>query len=343
MAERHRRLHALASLRGWRVGVFALPAHVCFFTAIYLLLLTRGGPGVPSLLLLFLALELYFAYGVMVNDFFDREVDAAAGKSSAKRGHTLTEKEHAVALILVLAADSLVVALVGGGPVFDVLWAVAVALATLYSAPPARLRARGLPGFVVDSVIEKPLPILMVFALFGYWGFEAALFPVAGELLDSVFRHQKEDYESDLATGIVTMAVTLGRERTERVVRDVIPPLDGAAVVSLVAVTLATMAGVRAVTAFCAALMALGFLGMAVIERRGRVREGFPFNDRPLVGYLNFSFRTVFLGGLALGLLIQSPAYYLVSLVALLSVLTYLKDYYVLVPGALRRLARRNG
>lgn len=323
------------------MGVYALPIHACLFAVIYLILRVVGGPAPGSVLLLLLAFWLYFAYGVLINDFFDRELDISQGKSSPKRGHTLTPGEMAVTLVATLAADVAVVYLVGGGPVFDLVWGASILLATLYSAPPVRLRARGAIGFFADSLIEKPLPILAVFAFFGYWGFEAALFPVLGELLDSVFKHQREDLEADEAAGVRSFAVEVGRERSDRAVRELAHPLDAFAVLLLTGVALAEVPGARAGVGLGAALLAAGLLATFALERRGVVREGFPFKDPPVVGFLNFAFRTLILGSMAACLLFADPAYYPVSVLAVLSIAVYLKDYYRLAPDLVRRVAGR--
>lgn len=335
-AGRSRRLVGVWSLRGWGVGVFALPIHACYFTMAYLLLRGARSPGLVDLLLLVLAFELYFAYGVLVNDYFDREVDVAAGKSSTKRGHSLTRRELASVIFVQLAGSAIVIALIGGGLAFDLLWGLSFALATLYSAPPARLRAKGIWGFVADSLIEKPLPILIVFSLFGYYGYEAVLFPVCGELLDSIFKHQVEDFEADSKLGVRTFAVCLGKGRSLLAERAIFDPGDALAVLSLFSVTYVVLVSSRAITAMLWVVMLLGLAAFALMQRSGRVRRGFPFPEPPLVGYLNFAFRTVLLGGLALSVLIELPGYYLLSILVLLSIAVYLKGYAHLVPDFLR-------
>lgn len=318
------------------MGVFALPIHACYFTMAYLLLRGARPPGLADLALLVVALELYFAYGVLVNDFFDRQVDIAAGKSSPKRGHSLTERELAAVMLLQLAGSALAIALIRGGLAFDLLWVLSFALATLYSAPPARLRAKGAWGFLADSLIEKPLPVLIVFSLFGYYGFETLLFPVCAELLDSIFKHQVEDFDPDSRLGVRTFAVVLGKSRSLLAERALFDPGDALAVLALFAVAYLMLPSSRALAALLWVVMLLGLAAFALMQRSGRVRRGFPFPEPPVVGYLNFAFRTVLLGGLALALLIELPGYYPLSVLILLSIAVYLKGYVRLVPDFVR-------
>ena len=332
----HRTVKGIWSLRAWGVGVFALPIHFCYFAIVYLLLRGAPSPGIINLFLLVIAFELYFAYGVLVNDYFDRQVDIDAGKSSPKRGHMLTEREVASVLALQLVASVIVIALVGGGVVFDLLWVVAFGLATMYSAPPARLRAKGVWGLLSDSVIEKPIPVLIVFALFRYYGIETLLFPVCGELLDSIFKHQVEDFDSDSKLGVKTFAVEIGKERSTRAQRAIIDPANAVAVLTLFLLAYAMLPSARGVTAVSSLLLAAGLLAFAWLQKRGRVRTGFPFPQPPILGYLNFAFRTLLLGGLAAAVVILMPGYTPFAVLVGLSIAVYLKGYARLLPDFLR-------
>jgi len=128
----------------------------------------------------------------------------------------------------------------------------------------------------------------------------------------------------------------LGKETSARIVTRLIHPLDELAVVLLVAVSLSMLPMGRAPLAVAAALMTVGFLAFLILQRRGRVRNGFPFSDPPIVGYLNFSFRTAFLIGMAAAQFLASPREFVLPLLVLVSVAIYLKDYLKLVPDFVR-------
>ena len=326
MSPRSSTLRGVFALRAWRVGVYALPMHACYFSMAYLLLRTGAGPGLGPLLGLVVALWAYLSYGVLVNDFFDRDLDIAAGKLSAKRGHGLGRVTVAALLALLLAFSFTVVALLGGSEVFDLLWAVAFIVATAYSAPPLRLRARGFSGFVADSLIEKPLPVAIVFAFFGYYGSEAILFPVMAELLDSVFKHQVEDFGVDEGQHVTTFATAIGRTRSSSAVNRFLHPLNILAAAVLVAVPVVTLPGARLPVGAAALVTAAGFLVFVRLRSVGRVRVGFPFNDPPLVGYLNFALRTVVMGVLTVAAVWSHPGYLLFGALVVASILVYARE-----------------
>jgi 4-hydroxybenzoate polyprenyltransferase len=323
----------LLKLRAWGACLFALPIQISYFSMLYLL----AKPGIPrpnviALMMLLVALVLYIAYGVLVNDFFDREVDIAAGKFRANRGHFNSKGQLAATLAILAGAIVVLVALINENPIFDALWAVALFLATAYSSPPLKLKIRGVAGFLTDSVIEKPLPILIVFAFFGYYGFEIILFPIFGELLDSVFKHQVEDYDLDLKSGIKSFAIMIGRERSLKAENMIINPLDMIAVASLFLISYFELPGVHWLIIASGALIVLGLIGTAYLERKEKVRAGFPFPEPPKIGLLNFGLRAFLLGSLAIYVSLSAPNYLPMSIVAFISIAIYLLLYARFIP-----------
>lgn len=321
-------LRKIPKLRGWGAGLFALPIHISYFSILYLILKTGSSPGLIRDLILVLTIILYLAYGVLVNDFFDREIDIAAGKVSANRGHQNSKEELSLILVVLVFAILGLVYLANGGVAYDVTWVVALFLASAYSAPPLKLKERGFWGFVTDSVIEKPLPILIVFTFFHYYGFEIFLFPVFGELLDSIFKHQVEDYDLDSKLGIKSFAIMLGKKRSALAVSLVANPLNVVAAVSLIAISFHELPKARVLIFVSVLLIALGMAATEILRRRGKVRTGFPFPEPPVLGLLNFGLRSVFLGALALTVLYYFVGLFPLVLVVLLSVSIYLMIYY---------------
>jgi len=295
-------------------------------------------PNLIALLLLILTLGLYLAYGVLVNDFFDRELDIAAGKFAAKRGHLNSKPELALTLILILVAIVALIIWINRGIVFDLLWLIAILMATAYSGPPMRLKTKGAVGFLTDSIIEKPLPILIVFAFFGYYGFEIFLFPVFGELIDSVFKHQVEEYELDAKSGVTSFAIQLGKDRSIRAEDKIVHPLNVLSVVSVMVICFFELPKISWVILLSITLIVIGLFVMLFLERHGRVRVGFPFPDPPIVGYLNFGFRTIFLAALAISILVDAQQYFPLAVLAFFSIGLYLKGLYKLFPDLARYL-----
>lgn len=258
-------------------------------------------PHLASLFCLSVALMLYLAYGTLINDLTDRKIDISAGKLSASRGHHNTERQLIATLLVQLCLIISLILLSDRGVVYDSVWALALLLATAYSLPPLKLKVRGFLGFITDSVIEKPLPILIVFAFFGYYGFEVILFPIFGELIDSIFKHQTEDIELDAKLGIKSFAVQLGKSRSTWGVRKLAHPLNFVASISFLLIAYAELPAVRWLVAVASVLIILGAIGILFLEKKGKVSEGFPFPEPPLLGILNFGLRTLFLAALCIG------------------------------------------
>lgn len=324
-------IREVLELRAWRVGIKALPMHMCYFSICYLILRTDSAPNIVATLLLVLAFALYFAYGVLINDHFDRKLDIASGKYSSKRGHTLSEKQVVVLVALLAVFGIAVVISIGGSILFDLLWAISFVLATLYSTPPVRLRVRGVVGFIVDSLIEKPLPVLIVFSFFGYFGIEAILFPIFAELLDSVLKHQMEDFDIDSAQGVQTFATELGKQRTRKVVDIIVQPLNALAAASMLVIVLVTL--YRYLPIVIVSIFAVsGVVIFVFLESKHRVRQGFPFPDPPVVGYLNFSLRVFVLAGLAISAVSLHVQYIPLGILIGLSIILYAKEPMSLAP-----------
>ncbi len=258
-------------------------------------------PNLASLFCLSVALILYLAYGTLINDLTDREIDISVGKFSASRGHHNTKRQLIATLLVQLCLIIFLIFLSDRGVVYDLVWAAALFLATAYSLPPLKLKVRGILGFITDSVIEKPLPILIVFAFFGYYGFEVILFPIFGELLDSIFKHQTEDIELDAKLGIRSFAVQLGKSRSTWGVRKLAHPLNLIASVSFLMIAFVELPKVRWLVAVTSIMIILGAIVVLFLEQKGKVSEGFPFPEPPLLGFLNFGLRTLFLAALCIG------------------------------------------
>jgi len=318
-------------LRAWRVGLIALPVQVCYFTVFYLALRTGREFPWPQQVLLLVSLWLYFTYMVLVNDLADRRIDSDAGKATLERGHGLSPGQVALVLAAVVLANAAAVVELNGGIVFDSVWIVIYLLATAYSVPPLSLKRRGVLGFLADSVMEKPLPILIVFSWFGYYGYEVLLFPLVGELMDSVFKHQAEDYDLDVRTRIRTFAVELGKSRSQRIVSGLINPLDVLLVLAGFATVIALLPRASLPASIALGVTVLAFFA-ALAKVRGRMFHptgpGWPVP--PYVALFNAGFQVLLTS--LLGLLAASAdAQYIPLLVLFFASLSpYLVGYAII-------------
>jgi len=150
-------------------------------------------------------------YASVINDLTDRADDVAAGKRNR-----VGDRPRAVAALFAVA--------VGVGFTFAWLWRddtplmscyLAIWLAfALYSIPPVRLKARGLPGVLCDAAGEQMFPTLVaVFiacrgahrAVSEAWVAGVAVWALAYGLR-GILWHQLSDVENDCAAGIRTFA-----------------------------------------------------------------------------------------------------------------------------------------
>lgn len=201
----------------------------------------------------------------VVNDWFDRHVDLAAGKPSRVMG---LRPRAVAALIVTLDVVGVVPWVVLGLP--PVGWAALAAIVVLplvYSAPPVRAKERGALGLAADAVLAHVAPTVFALAVFG--GFRAdgraevavvAAATVGWSVFSGLRRivgHEVVDEPLDRAVGVRTWVVAVGVERARRSVRLVLLPGEVLSLV-VVAAGLALLAPLAAAL-FVALAAALGF------------------------------------------------------------------------------------
>ncbi|MCP4537260.1 MAG: UbiA family prenyltransferase [Chloroflexi bacterium] len=151
------------------------------------------------------------AYGYLVNDLADVDLDRRANKPNVFHG-----MGRAQAVLVVAVAFGVMV--VCGLPFaqrsgFLPLWAAWVLAATCYSLPPMRLKERGALGLVATIAAQQPIPVAMAFAALGHlrtWGALAFVANITLRGISSDVGHQMRDRERDEAAGATTFAVRHG-------------------------------------------------------------------------------------------------------------------------------------
>jgi 4-hydroxybenzoate polyprenyltransferase len=185
------------------------------------LALARGHASRESLIDFFLFTFVFAgshsAFGFLVNDLGDRDLDRRHGKAN-----TFLELGAKQGLAL-LAAIAVVMSLSGfyflDRPGFAPLWALWFLVAVAYSLPPLRLKERGAAGIIVSSLAQWTLPVLIAFAAFeASAGWELWLFVFATTASGAALElaHQRHDLPNDAATGTSTFAVGRGRLAMDR-------------------------------------------------------------------------------------------------------------------------------
>jgi 4-hydroxybenzoate polyprenyltransferase len=158
------------------------------------------------------------AYGYLINDLADVELDRRAGKPNAFHGASRTR----ATLVMVVLFGVMVVCGLPfvRQPAFLPLWVAQTLAATFYSLPPVRFKERGVLGLVATITAQQPLPAAMAFAALGHlrtWGALVFIAYITLRGICSDVGHQLRDRERDAAAGAQTFAVHYGQKVIARV------------------------------------------------------------------------------------------------------------------------------
>lgn len=152
--------------------------------------------------------SLFLAFGYVINDFCDREIDRLAGKK--KIITSMTQKTCIAILVIMVIGAACPMLIVGKsetGLVLAVLFTIL--LGTFYSAPPLRFKEKGIWGLIVSSAAQRCMPLWVMYEFipvnirdFVLW--ELLSFFIG---LRYILIHQRIDAENDMKTGTVTFAM----------------------------------------------------------------------------------------------------------------------------------------
>ncbi len=192
-------------------------------------------------------------FGYFLNDVCDVGADRAAGKTNAAAARGPLAR--AAILLGLLAFGLSPWILLPRHPVNLALLALQVALLTLYSVRPFRLKERGFAGVVADTLYGHLLPVAITVATFfpGFagaapeaaTGATAANFPAALPLavlgtlllaakgLRNILLHQLGDRENDRRAGIRTFVLGAGPVCALDLINRLLLPLELGALVSV--------------------------------------------------------------------------------------------------------------
>jgi 4-hydroxybenzoate polyprenyltransferase len=196
--------------------------------------------ALADLLLLLVSMVGVAAFGHLVNDWCDREADAAAGKANLLVGLAAPRRAALVAASLLLGLGPWVA--LPDRPAARAALAVEVALLIAYSVPPLRLKGRAWAGALADAGYAFAVPFAIVaLALAPSPATEGGpllvvLLVAFGLLagLRGILFHQIDDLEADRAAGVGTVARAVGVDRLERLLARVLLPLEVVLLVALV-------------------------------------------------------------------------------------------------------------
>jgi 4-hydroxybenzoate polyprenyltransferase len=158
------------------------------------------------------------AYGYLVNDLADIELDRRADKSNVFEG--MSQAKAVLVVMMVLAVMVICGLPFIHRPGFLSLWMVWTLTATFYSLPPVRLKERGLLGLGATVAAQHAIPATMAFAALGHlptWGALVLIGYITLRGVCSDVGHQMRDRASDEAAGATTFAVRQGHRVIARI------------------------------------------------------------------------------------------------------------------------------
>lgn len=174
-------------------------------------------------------------FGYFLNDWTDRAEDAAAGKFNVMLELPKLAVAGLLLLFLGMAVVPWVVYFPQGISTLGLL-GFEFLLFVLYSAPPFRFKERGWLGVFCDAGYAHAVPAVLAGITFYYlgdrsyaqiWWFLGTLGTWQGMVgIRNILLHMRQDFEKDVATGTATLGVKLGRERLERILVNLIIPLE---------------------------------------------------------------------------------------------------------------------
>jgi 4-hydroxybenzoate polyprenyltransferase len=300
---------ALLDLRAWRLAL-AGPSIFWYFPVFYVLLATGLAPDPLGLFGVLIALVTSASWGFLLNDLADRESDARSGREDSLHGHGIGRRGMYAMILLTTGVSWALVFAAGGGLVFKGVLALNYAIAYLYSAPPARLKVRRFWGFLANSLIERPLPILVLLTYVGFYAPETVLLPILMELSWSVFKHQAADVKGDVAAGITTFAVSLGEQTSNRIVDSFLNPASAASLLALTAMAALAIPGLSLAMGVVFVAILAGEAGAYLAERKGRLTVRFTRTDPPYIIVMNLAYRYLLLPVMAAEVMLLRPEYY---------------------------------
>jgi len=213
-----RKVWSLFSWRSW--GLIRYNSVWQNVAALFYVGLARQWSGLDYIrdVLLFLIFSLTgTAYGYLINDLADVELDRRAGKPNVfhglRRGRAIGVTAIAFGVMVVCGLPF------AARPDFLPLWIAWALTATFYSLPPVRLKERGAVGLVATILAQQPLPAALAFAALGYlctWGALVFIAYITLRGISSDVGHQMRDRARDEVAGATTFAVRHGHTAIAR-------------------------------------------------------------------------------------------------------------------------------
>lgn len=166
---------------------------------------------IEKVLLFFVFSLSLVAYGYLINDFADVDLDKKAGKINVFLGVSHRKALLIITIIFLFMIVSGISFLKNRS--FFILWFLWFLLTTFYSSPPLRLKERGLMGLIATILGQQPLPAILMFSAMNYlFGWDVLIFIIYITLrgISADVGHQMRDRQHDVSAGASTFAVQKG-------------------------------------------------------------------------------------------------------------------------------------
>lgn len=182
----------------------------------------------PTFLFLIIWMVFAASFGFYINDIFDVEKDAIAGKRNFAKLHS-NLKRFSISVFLCLGIF-LNWLFLSKSLAIGVLIIAQIFLFFLYSLPFIRLKEKPLLGIISDAVYAYVIPgwIILILTTGNTIGNSYILFMCYMAWLTTVgvrniISHQLEDYENDRQTGTITSVTHYGYENVLRFLKIILP------------------------------------------------------------------------------------------------------------------------
>ena len=190
--------------------------------------------SILTVLVLLFSISSVAAYGHIVNDIFDIEVDKKAGKSNSVAQFSPWQR---LLFCILFAVTGFVLPIVFNfGTWAVILLGINYLLPTIYSAPPLRLKEKGIWGIIADAAGAHAIPTLFFVATFLHLSKtpqpEAFIFIIAATGwsfcagIRGILLHQIWDRENDLKSGMKTLVTKFDVKKVQFCITYIIFPIE---------------------------------------------------------------------------------------------------------------------
>ncbi|QLE45947.1 tetratricopeptide repeat protein (plasmid) [Nostoc sp. C052] len=231
---RERFLSLFNLLRGNDWWFYKIPPLLAIAYAEILIQDTPPQQSIITLLALLVSMFFVAAYGHVVNDIFDIEVDFQAGKQN-RMAH-LSRGQRILLSVSLAIAGAVPWLFIGFNSTSAILLGSIYTLLTIYPAPPLRLKERYILGAVADAATVHAIPTLLVATVFSRLtatpqsaNYSLAIVATAwafGVGIRGILLHQIWDRENDLQSGIKTLATKFGVQSLRTWINYIVFPLE---------------------------------------------------------------------------------------------------------------------